>query len=290
MARKRATLTDLLNDLTFRVLYDKYKILACSCFEWEGLPEGIDEKFIERYLFDHGKCIFFKDPSMSFMCLPVSDAGKLNVYGEPLSYLATGFNYHKWYDAEDCVIIENNQYRQATDNFVMFYVNKITESERTMDVNVKACKTPFIIACDDKDVLTFKRIFQMIDGNTPAIYADKGLNLDALNVLKTDAKFLGNDLMDYKKSVENELLTFLGLNNLAVDKKERVNLSEANSNNQITESFADLQLKARQIACDKINEMYGLNVSVKRKECTNFMEGDVDNVEKDNEQHNKVDS
>lgn len=288
VGRKRANLADLLNDLTFYQVYQKYKLIATTAFEWDGLPDGIEEKFIERYLFREGKAIFFKDPTMSFMCLKASDSGRVNVYGEPLSYHATGFNYHELYDADKCVIIENNPLRLNTHDFIMFYVNKITEAERTMDVNVKAIKTPYIIACDDKDVLTFKRIFQMIDGNTPAIYADKGLNLDALNVLKTDATFMGNDLMDYKKSVENELLTFLGFDNLAVDKKERVNLSEANSNNQITESFADLQLKSRERACERINEMYGLNVSVKRKEVIN--KGVENNVENSNSQHDKVNS
>lgn len=266
MARKRATLTDLLNNLTYKVLYDKFHLLACSLFEWEGLPDDIKPRHIEELLFKYGKAIFFKDPKMTHMCLKVDDVGKYNVNGDPLKYLATGFGYHKHYNADDCVIIENNLFRLPTEEVIMFYVNKLTEAERTMDVNVKSVKTPFIIACDDKDVLTFKRIFQQIDGNTPAIYADKGLNLDALNVLKTDGKFLGNDLMDYKKSVENELLTFLGLNNLAVDKKERVNVDEANSNNELTESFADLQLKARQTACKEINEMYGLKITVKRKE------------------------
>lgn len=276
MTRKRATLTDLMNELTFATLYSKFRLLACSAFEWGGLPDGIEEKFIESYLFDYGKAVFFRDPHMSYMCLEAHDSGEMNVYGEPLFYMATGFNYHRRLSAEDCVIIDNNQHHKATHDFVMFYVNKLSEAERTMDVNVKACKTPYIIACDDKDVLTFKRIFQMIDGNTPAIYADKGLNLDALNVLKTDAKFLGNDLMDYKKSVENELLTFLGFDNLAVDKKERVNLSEANSNNQITQSFAELQLNSRTLACERINEMFGLNLSVKRREP---VERGVDNVE-----------
>lgn len=276
MARKRATLTDLMNELTFETLYNKFRLLACSAFEWDGLPDGIEEKFIERYLFDYGKAVFFRDPHMSYMCLEAQESGEMNVYGEPLFYMATGFNYHRRLSVEDCVIIDNNQHHKATHDFVMFYVNKLSEAERTMDVNVKSCKTPYIIACDDKDVLTFKGIFQMIDGNTPAIYADKGLNLDALNVLKTDAKFLGNDLMDYKKSVENELLTFLGFNNLAVDKKERVNLSEANSNNQITESFAMLQLRSREQACERINAMFGLKVSVKRRE---VVERGVDNVE-----------
>lgn len=266
MARKRATLTDLLNDLTARVLYDKFKLLSCSAFEWSALPEGIEERYIERLLFENGRAIFFRDPSMSYMTLEVADSGKYNVYGEPVGYLATGVGYQKRVNEEDCVIIRNNQMQQATRDFVMFYVNKLTEAERTMDTNVKTCKTPYIFACDDKDVLTFKQIFRKVDGNEPAIYADKGLNLDAIQVFKTEAKFLGNELMDYKKSVENELLTFLGFNNLAVDKKERVNVSEANSNNETTRSFAELQLIMREQACEQINKKYGLSVSVKRRE------------------------
>ena len=280
MARKRATLTDLLNDATFRSIYNKYKLLACSAFEWSGLPEGVEEKHLERFLFEHGKAIFFRDPGMDFMTLQAQDGRGLNVYGEPVHYWATGFGYHKEYAAEDCVIIENNPLRIPTHDFIMLYTNKLGEAERTMDVNVKACKTPYIIACDDKDVLTFKAIFRQIDGNTPAVYADKGLNLDALNVLKTDAEFLGNSLMDYKKSVENELLTFLGFNNLAVDKAERVNVSEANSNNQVTESYSELQLVSRKLACERINAMYGLNVSVKRRiQTPELVERTVDNVE-----------
>lgn len=282
MARKRATLTDLLNDLTFNTLYRKFKMLACSAFEWEGLPEGIKEKYIEKVLFEHGKAIFFKDPSMSYMALTVHDNGQLNVYGEPLSYTATGFNYIKTFDAEKCVIIENNPLRANTKDFLMFYVNKLTEAERTMDVNVKSNKTPVIFGVDDKDLLTFKRLFQQVDGNVPAMFVDKGLNLDSIQAYKTDVKFLCNDLMDYKKSVENELLTFLGFNNLAVDKKERVNLSEANSNNEITKSFADLQLESRKLACEAINKMYGLNISVKRREVET-------NVEYTNVQHNQID-
>ena len=286
MARKRATLTDLLNDLTFRTIYEKYKMIARTRFEWSGLDEiGLDEKFIERYLYYHGKAIFFRDPEMNYMCLRAMDTGKLNVYGEPLQYTAVGFNYRKDFSSDDCIIIENNPLRIETDKFIMLYANKLTEADRTMDVNVKSCKTPYIIACDDKDVLTFKRIFSMIDGNIPAIYADKGLNLDALNVLKTDSKFIGNELMDYKKSVENELLTFLGLNNLPVDKKERVNVAETESNNEITESFCDLQLRSRQLACDRINEKYGLKVSVKKKD---FQQGGVENVEKSALQHNEI--
>lgn len=266
MARKRATLSDLLNDLTFKTIFNKYKLITMNAFKWSGLPEGIEERHIERELFDKGKALFFRDPEMSYMCLQCQPGYNLNVYGDPLNYRAVGIGYNREYSKDDCVVIENNKLRLATKDFLMFYVNKITEAERTMDVNVKANKTPLIVLCDDKDVLTFKRLISDVDGNVPAIYADKNLNIDSIQGLDTKVTFLGNDLMSYKKTVENELLTFLGINNTPEEKKERLITDEANSNNQLIESFMDLQFEARKRACDAINALYGLTVSVEKRQ------------------------
>lgn len=269
--RRRANLTDLLNDLTFRKIFEKHKLIAVNRFEWdwnhEAVSPDLTEQIIEEYLFTYGKAIFFRDPRMQCMCLEAQDGHKLNVYGKPLSYNAIGFGYNKNYKADECVIIENNKLRLPTHDFIIFYVNKITEAERTADVNVKSCKTPVIIACDDKDVLTFKRIFQQVDGNVPAIFADKGLNLDAITVLDTKAKFMGIELRDYIKGVENDLLTFLGVNNPAVDKKERLLTDEVNSNNELIDEFFQLQLEARERACEAINKMFPeVQIRVKPRE------------------------
>jgi len=278
MARKRANLTDLLNDLTFRVAFDKFKLVCMNEYHWDGLPDGIESRHIERLLFSRGYGCFFRDPKMSFMCLEADSTGQVNVYGDPLKYRVHGFNYQREVRADKCVIIRNNLLALPTEKFIMFYVNKITEAERTMDVNVKACKTPVVFACDDKDVLTFKRIFQMVDGNVPAIFADRGLNLDSITAFQTGVKFMGNELMDYKRSVESDLLTFLGQNNTPVDKKERLITDEAEANNQLISSFADLQLQAREKACEEINAMFGLSVSVERRAP---VETSVDTVEKE---------
>lgn len=279
MAKKRANLTDLLNDLTFSTLFDRFKLVAINAHEWDGLPEGITGRNIEEWLFSDGLVCFFKDPKMSYMCLRAQEGGNVNVYGDPLSWNVSGFNYHRIIKDEDCVIIRNNNLRLATETFVMHYINKLVEVERTMDVNVKACKTPIVFACDDKDVLSFKRMFQQVDGNVPACFVDRGLNLDSITAFQTGVKFMGNELMDYKRSVESDLLTFLGQNNTPVDKKERLITDEAEANNQLIQSFADLQLTAREEACKAINEMFGLNVSVKRRCVENL----VDNVEKEDE-------
>lgn len=281
MAKKRATLSDLMNELTFRTNYNKYKLIALNMFEWDGLPSGIDERHIERLLFRDGVAIFFRDKKQSYMCLKADPGADLNINEDPLGWWATGFGYHEYYDADDCVIIRNNKLLTPTEDFIYYYAYKLSETDRTADVNVKACKTPYIFACDDKDVLSFKQIFRKIDGNEPAVFADKGLNLESLQVLQTGVKFLGNDLQTYRHSIENELLTFLGVNNVNVEKKERLITDEAEANDELIQSFCDLQLSARQKACEEINKLYELNISVKLR-CSN-VDKSVDNSEEDND-------
>lgn len=276
MARKRPTLTDLLNDETYKTIYEKFKLIAINAFEWSGLPEGLEERHIERNLFNFGKCLFVDDKDYGFLALECVEGGQRNIYNDPLSWRGVGFRHNEVYPADGCVIIENNKLRIPTKDIITLYAYKLSEVERTMDVNVKAVKTPVIFTCDETDVLTFKRIFQQVDGNIPAIFADKRMNPDSINVFNTGATFLGNELMDYSNSVENKLLTFLGVNNSPVDKKERLITDEANANNELISSFADLQLEARERACEAINSMYGLNVSVKRR-CN--VEKSVENVE-----------
>ena len=49
------------NDITYMDYYTKLKLLSMARFEWENLPNGLDEKWIERFLFDYGYCVYFVD-------------------------------------------------------------------------------------------------------------------------------------------------------------------------------------------------------------------------------------
>lgn len=277
MSKKRANMTDLLNNLTYKVIYDKFSLIAMNAFKWGNLPEGILERHIERTLFTDGLAIFYRPPKLSYVCLQAQELAEYDVHREPLYYNAVGFGHIERVHRDDCVIIENNMLRIPTEQFIHFFANKIYEAERTMDVNVKANKSPVIMLCDDKDVFSLKTIFRKIDGNEPAIYADKKLNPDSISVLDLKAKFIGNELLDYKHSVENELLTFLGINNTAVDKKERLITDEAESNNQLIDSFFELQFEARKRAVEEINSKYGLHITVERR--NGGVEKDDENVD-----------
>ena len=279
MSRKRANLSDLLNNLTYRVLFDKFKLISMNAFEWGNLGDDLESRHVEKILFEKGCAGYFRAKDMDYMCLPVRPSGKVNVNGDPLGYIAYGNGFQQYVSADKIVIIENNLLRLATHDFVMFYVNKLAEIERTMDVNIKACKTPIVFACDDKDVLTFKSIFQKVDGNVPALFADRNLNMDSIQVFDTKAKFMGIELRDLAHSIEGDLLTFLGQNNVSVEKKERLITDEANANNQLIDSFFALQLEARERACKEIAEKFGVNVTIKARQSAQAVEKSVETVE-----------
>lgn len=262
--KKRTTRADIDNIVTEHFLFKRFEMLALNQFKWTGLPETIEERHIERVLFNEGRVLFFEDPLDGFLCLPAMPGQGVNVYGDPLSYRASGFNrMYPPISAKDCVLIENNKLRMPTCFAVEYFVRQLYEVVRTRDTNIKTLKIPFIVACDDKSLLTLKRAMEDVDNNAHVLFADKSYNLeDAVKVLPTGVRPLTAELTDTYHDVMNEALTYLGINNANTDKRERLITSEADSNNQFIDSCAAMFLEARQRACENINKKFGLNVSV----------------------------
>lgn len=279
MTKPRTTSTELANRKTEHFLYKRFEMLAINQFKWSGLPETIEERHIERVLFNEGKVLFFEDAELGLLCLPAMEGQGVNVYGDPLRYSATGFN-QAFLDIprDKCVLIENNKLRMPTALAVAYFVDQLYEVVRTRDVNIQTLKAPFFVVTDDKSVLTFKKILEEIAKNNVAVFGDKSYNIEeAIKVFQTGVKPLTAELTDTYHDIMNEALTYLGINNANTDKKERLITSEADSNNQFIDSCAQMFLEARQRACEEINKKFGLSLSVELR-CPRAQEGEA-NVE-----------
>ena len=265
------------NELTLVNYYLWLKSMALSVFEWEGLPDTINVKYLEQTLFEKGKCLFFYDNRLGFLSLACSSGSDVNVYGEPLQFNVNSFYYQKTIKASDSVLIRNNDLEEPTQYQISAFANRLTEVERTTDINLKAQKTPLLILTDDKTQLTLKNVYRQYSTGEPVIYGDKSmLNSEVLKVFKTDAPYIIDKLDAHKKVLWDEVLTFLGINNVNTDKKERLIVDEANANNQNVETNANVMLKTRLEACEEINKMYGglleNKVSVKLRNKEEFIE------------------
>lgn len=253
-----------LNDRTFNDYYNKLKLLAKSIFKWENLPNGIDEKWIEDMLFHEGKCMIFKDDTFGLM---VAKCGEIEVnhYDEPayLTPIATNYFNSKMYEnGVDCVLIRNNDEMIPTASSIGLYAYRLTDITRTIDINIAAQKTPVLILCKEKQKLTFKNIYKQWNGFEPVVFGDKELDLSGVKVLKTDAPVVFPQLQIEKNHIWNECMTFLGVNNANMDKRERLVDDEVQANNEQIELYAQVAYKSRKAAADAINALFGTNISV----------------------------
>ena len=135
---------------------------------------------------------------------------------------------------------------------------RLYEAERTADVNIKAQKTPVLLLMDEKQRLTMENLYSQYEGNRPVIFGDKNsLGENVIKAINTQAPFIADKIINYKKEIWNEALTFLGINNIMVDKKERLITDEANSNNELINLNLQSYLAPREEACRQFNEKFG---------------------------------
>lgn len=270
MARRKRNLfreSAILNKRLFNYYVTRFSELALSVFEWENLPDTIDPRFLELTLYMEGQAVFFYDEDLGYLALQCTINGPLNVYRIPIRRRAFSVNgYRKNLSIDDSVIIWNNKLHTNTSPDMELYALRISDLDRTIDVNARAQKTPVLVQCSEEQRLTLLNVYKEYDGNAPAVFADKALDMNGLTVLKTDAPFMGNDLYQLKTQIWNEALTYLGISNLTIQKKERVNIDEVSRSLGGTVASRYARLEARKQACKEINKMFGLNVSVRFKD------------------------
>lgn len=269
------------NTKTYGFYLERLTELSISMFDWKNLPDSIDARFMEMVLFTNGSVVFFKDEDLdsatglsevvtedgTYLALPVAMNGMWNVYNVPVSRRAYASNgYQKQLDMNNSVIIYNNMIRTNSVLMCRLYAERLWDLDRTIDVNAKAQKTPILLQCEEPQRLTLMNLYKEYDGNQPFIFGDKNLDINALKSLNTGAPYVGDKLYQLKTQIWNEALTYLGISNINYQKKERMITDEVLRNQGGTIASRYSRLEARREACEKINQMFGLDISVDYRE------------------------
>lgn len=269
----------VLNNRTYKHYNNRLKELAVSMFEWKNVPDTVNIEFMEKTLYEQGKILFLKDDVIGFVALPFSVSGQLDIYNVPKgrrAYANNGYNANR--NETNSVIIWNNYLHTNCINDIDLYCRKLYNIDRTVDVNVNGQKTPVLIQCNETQRLTMKNLYMQYDGNEPFIFGDKNLDLQGLKAIPTLAPFVGDKLMQLKFQIWNEAMTYLGISNVNMHKKERLLNDEVTRNMGSTVASRYTRLDMRQRACEEINKMFGLNMSVDYKEDVQIISDTVDNA------------
>ena len=274
-----------INNRTYLQYYNRLTELAISMFEWQNLPKTVDQRFLEMCLFSDGMCVFFEDEVLGYLGLKCMIGGRLNVYQIPTDRKAYATNgYQKELDGTNSVIIFNNYLHTNSMLDVEMFSKRLYNLDRAIDVNANAQKTPVLIQCDESQRLTMKNLYKQYEGNEPFIFGSKGLDANGLKVLQTGAPYVADKLYELKTQIWNEALTYLGISNINVVKKERMITDEVTRNQGGTVASRYSRLESRRQACKQINEMFNLDIWVEyREDFQDVEEQQNENEEEENE-------
>lgn len=263
--------------------------LAVSMFEWQNVPDSIDVRYLEMQLFLSGVAVWFKDeelenqPQLCLSCLP---EGNFDVYGYPTIRRAySRYNgYYKTLSNSDSVIIYNNFLRTPSVVDSMIYARRLYKLDRIIDVNANAQKTPVLVRATEKQRLSLLNVYNEYDGNAPVIFGDNDLDPTALRAVTTNAPFVADKIYELKTQYWNEALTRLGISNINTQKKERMITDEVSRNQGGVVASRYSRLESRRTAANKINQMFGTNITVEYRQDYQIPElEDVNNTGEDGE-------
>lgn len=246
-----------LNNATYQQYYNRLVELSTVMFEWKNMPATIDTRFLELTLFAKGQAVFFKDDALGYLALPVATNGKWNVYNVPTSRRAYASNgYNVTLDESNSVIIFNNYTHTNSKLDVEMFSRRLYNMDRAIDININAQKTPIMIQCTEQQKLTMQNLYMKYDGNQPFIFGTSDLDIKGFQVLKTDAPFVADKIRQEKTQTWNEALTYLGISNTNVTKKERLISDEVIRSQGGTIASRYSRLEMRRNACREINRMF----------------------------------
>ena len=279
------------NNATYIDYLDRLRLLSTSIFSWKNLDKVAGfgaERFLEQALYDNGRACFVKDPELGFMVLKANPSDKLNIYQLPIKVQAWSIGYTKQFKFDDIAYIMNNVLQKPTLSTIMLIAYRLYETERTIDVNLMAQKTPVLIQGDTKTILTLKQVYEQYSGNTPFIFGNKQFDVsNKLSAIKTDAPYIIDKLTQHKKDLMTEALNFLGIDNFFSDKKERLITAEAEGTEALTNFYLNCFYKTRQEAVEIINEKFlkdsdtKIELSVNREEIAKLKDELDDIIERE---------
>lgn len=252
--------------------------LYISAVKWEGLPAGIDPRAVEYTLMTYGcGALFMEDGGHLFGA--ASNQNGLNINYNPVEVLITSPNgaIGPWtrhtvpwvadgvvMDA-DCALCWDNMTRTPVLSDINYYARRLARIDRIIDVNSEAQLTPYIIVGSDAQEMNSRQIIDKLRSHSQFITYNNQLGDigDTIQVLQTNAPYMGDVLYKLKKDLVSEFLTSIGIDNDPnADKMQHRPVAEVIQNNEQVMIARRARLEPRRQFARKCFELFGLELSV----------------------------
>ena len=255
--------------------YIKYFLARLqSMFVYEGLPDSIPQKWLENYLLTKGTVTWLRNgPDGDLVVTFGGLGGKPDEYYIPTEvvianpFLKKGVNGTYIRDKE-VVVMYNDTYAQGLMPMLRKWCGMLVEAEIGLNMNAIMSRGSLIMtAVDDKTrdsaELWLKRLREGqlgIIGESPFLVGNQDSSLTVNNIGNTATTL--TDLIEYTQYIKSCLYNELGLQSNYNMKREAINSNESQLNEDQLHPLIDDMLRERQIGLEKVNAMFGTNITV----------------------------
>lgn len=237
-----------------------------SMFDYSGLPDTIPARNLEIMLQLNGN-VFFTEVDGSYYVFTGGLGGEPDVYYEPTIYTvanpALAFSKNLRI-GEDGILIRSDSYGIGLLPMMQKYAAMMVENEFTMRIADINARIAFMMsASDDRTEKSARTFLERIVNGEMGVISDSAF-LESLKVNPAGSEHTQRmtDLIEYQQYLKAAWFNDLGINANYNMKREAISPDEAQLNDDALLPLIDDMLEQRQIAIDKINEKYGLDISV----------------------------
>lgn len=258
--------------------------LCANRFEWKGLPDSVDQRFLELNLIWRGQAVFYKDAdSDQFFAVQGAGSGATNFMDQPVRFTIIAPDMQTKtlravpeYDVtpdgqvgdrlpQECVPIYCNYMREPDLDIIHLAAVRLAKMDRSIEITSDNMRKTKVVSASESERLSVVNALKQIDEGQAAVFTTSNVDLNS----KMEVLDLGVDpltlpnLMIAKSKLWNEYMGMLGINHANQDKKERLVAAEVGANDEQVEATRRIALNARQQAANQINRLWPeLNVKV----------------------------
>lgn len=256
--------------------------IVVNLFKWNGLPETggykLRSSFFEEMLSLNGIACFCDSKTYGLIASPCTVIGGLNPYGEPTKIkLSPSFDSDRFFNLNEekentknsrtFVFCRNDARGTSFLPLIIQTAEMLTDILMSIRTNANQQKFPTIFKGKFNQKLSMEIVTNKAEGwdNIICLYDDNdSFNTRDIDVFNRNIPFVCDKLYQTYTDVLNNFFLRIGINNIPNAKKERMLVDEVNANNQAVLTSGDNYLETRLEICEQVNDVFGLNLSVKR--------------------------
>ncbi len=255
---------------TLRTKYYKqilYHIIA-GCFKISAdIPVNYD--YIRESLIWTGKIGAFECDYGIILYYP--NMTGVNIYNQPTDVIytlsGTGTSYERVIGTDTEIVYLFGLKRGGFADMISIYAEKLASADGTIDVNLINSRTPLIVEAENaQQKASAEKMYDDASRGKPLILLRRTADGRGANVYpaKLTDHFIVDKVQDAKRTIMNEFLTTIGINNANTDKRERLNSDEVHSNDAELDANIALIKKCLSEQLPKVNAMFpALNLDIR---------------------------